>query len=361
MRDREFVKRIEKEIISGEYKLPFSGKELQLENGICFVPEKPDRADVINVREKGVGYRSVLQRDYDEGQARRQVNDFVRDIGALDLREYYLEFDFVDNINGPLPKDGRLDSMIYDQGIKIRPVDLRKMYGFDLRVGYNSLTQKISEGLEKTRKDTRLSLENLRYFSEKLKGDTSSSTRGYVWNYNAPMRIDRWPIWINVNAEGIENEARLPLEVMSNLLEPHTSAWIVRRNISSLNRNQEEFEGKKASLKPIEQNELRKELTLSSSRDIEANINRSLSEERALATTIVRRWLMDKRSKNNLSADEILGWNPYPQNPSYNHDLSLKYFRDFRRVKTRDIARFYCSELWEEWAKGIIGIEDIDF
>jgi len=339
MKERETLQKINYKILSGEHKLPFAGRMMTLQNGTCYVPEKPDRINIYNVREAGKGYLTAPRGSYDVEDAIKNTRELMRYVNSDLLKQGQIDIEYVD-INGQLTMDGRLDSLVFDNRIKIRPVGFWQKYRYDARVEYNELSQQIQGDCRVTARNVGLDVRDLD-INLPLQQSVGHAGRRYVLTPGKPIQVERFPLWVNTNATGIEKEARVPLHFLSSLLEPYTSERIRQRANELGERYSEEIE----EVQLIGKVDEKRDIEINAKMDISDVIDDGLCEEKAVVGGIVKTWLNRKGHK----ADDVAAWEPFPEDPRYDSKFASEIQRELRRASPAQIVKFYCSHSWRDW------------
>jgi hypothetical protein len=334
MDNTELEIKIQEELVSGKYRLPFIGKKMRLNGQTSIVFSPPIKARVDGIQYYRERFKSLDEKDdFESSRYIERTNSLLNYIDSRLLPSYELQFQRIEGIDGKLPNFGGLDSLVFDNRIFIRPVLLQEIYQFNSKLTFGEVFLSHSD-VEENQRNGELEIRGLEY-PVNLHVNASEGGRQYVVGFNFPLFIKRYPIWYNINSKGIEKEARIPLEVLSNLLEPFTSKAIWYNINQRIKMYNNEMNDKDFS---------REELVYASKilkLNFEEIIDNAILLERVVLSALVKSWLLNQQKNNGLDSDGILSWNAFSEDREEYHEGIRKTMMDIRELSPRKIIRYF--------------------
>jgi len=350
----------EEKILSGKLKLPNAGETIAHRmngmDGHYRVPDLPHYVKINDVEYLGVAYRSIKKNEYDEAGTRELVDNFLDYIGnpnvgdKIILAPLDLSFEYVADIFGPLPIRISQDTLVMDNRVIVRPVFLSDIYNLKGEIGYDELVVKFLGIGNVILRNSKFNFTTQGFYLN-LDKKLNVTNRKYGFDQGfSDLQVHRLPIWFNAETKGVEKVARVPYEVITQLLETYTSGRVLSRFENILREDQ---------------NTLNELITLGNKKEIEEIknkhnfyfkdiIERGIYEERAVGEALTKSWLIKNKEKYDFSREDILAWIPEHQRDDKDDKSFVRFMLDDVDINgPGEVVNFYASTVWgDEFDRG---------
>lgn len=329
--DPNLPRKLEHGIMDGSHDFYFNSATLSDDVGEFTLRTKPTDLTINTAQETETIYRSVEKKRYDLKETLNMVTELLRYIGHNFLCDLSLETEFISGIYGELPKFGDLPGLGELEGfdlnntITVRPVLISKIYEVSGHAIYNESGSNIPQKLDF--KDAKCFVDSTR--------PLGLNRRHYQFSTDQPFSVTRYPIWVNPKAKGIEKIARVPFNILRDMLEPVTTQRLENKMNGTFNALEELLE----EAEYTGEMEHSEGLTEDAKKEGNSHAYKCLMGEKVFAEALTKMWLINNLEKYKLSGDDVYSWRPFPDKRGPNRGAHIFMRKFFKRQ--RDLVDIY--------------------